>query len=125
MNANIRMQRGTALHVGGGLKAASNRMLDAVARFEHGETVREDHVTFADWAALFSILTPKRYELLRHVHRHPEKSIRALARALDRDFRRVHDDVRALADAGLLEVDDAGVRAEYEAIEVAPARIAI
>ena len=81
MNANIRMQRGTALHVGGGLKAASNRMLDAVARFEHGETVREDHVTFADWAALFSILTPKRYELLRHVHRHPEKSIRALARA--------------------------------------------
>ncbi|MBV9115923.1 MAG: hypothetical protein JOY63_01010, partial [Acetobacteraceae bacterium] len=42
---------------------------------------------------------------------------RALARALDRDFKRVHEDVKALVGAGLLEQDAEGLRAEYERIE--------
>ncbi|MGA9866973.1 MAG: hypothetical protein WBQ75_11110 [Acetobacteraceae bacterium] len=124
MSANVKLES-VKVHIGGGLEDASERMLDAVARFERGESVEENHVSFESWAALFSTLTPKRYELLRHVHQHPEKSIRSLARALDRDFRRVHEDVRALADAGLLEVDEQGLRAEYEAIEVPLTKIAL
>ena len=65
------------------------------------------------------MLTPKRYELLQHIHRHPEPSVRALSRALDRDFKRVYEDVKALVEAGLLEYDAEGLRAEYETIDTA------
>ena len=81
MSAHVRMDR-TKVHAGSGLADASERMLDAVARFERGESVEENHVSFKSWAALFSILTLKRYDLLRHVHQHPEKSIRSLARSI-------------------------------------------
>jgi predicted transcriptional regulator len=42
-----------------------------------------------------------------------------LARVLDRDFKRVYEDVKALVDAGLLEQDADGLRAEYKRIETA------
>jgi predicted transcriptional regulator len=64
------------------------------------------------------ILSPKRLELLRHLHRQPARSIRALALALGRDYRRVHDDVEALEGAGLLDRDAGGLRAEYGAFDV-------
>jgi len=56
---------------------------------------------------------------LRYVHKHPAASIRALAQALDRDYRRVHDDVEALAEAGLLirAEEGTGVTAPFDAIE--------
>lgn len=51
--------------------------------------------------------SPKRLELLRHLHRNPVRTIRALATALGRDYHRVHEDVDALEAAGLLERDKA------------------
>ena len=50
--------------------------------------------------------------------------MRALAAALDRNYRRVRDDVEALAEAGLLEQagEGTGVTAFFDAIE---ARIAL
>jgi len=48
--------------------------------------------------------------------------VRALAKALGRDYRNVHADVQALMAAGLLDTADGGVRADYDAIET---RIAI
>ena len=39
---------------------------------------------------LSKVLTGERYRLLKHVHAHPEPSISALARALGRQYRRVH-----------------------------------
>jgi predicted transcriptional regulator len=56
--------------------------------------------------------------LLRHLHRHPAKHIRALASSLGRDYRRVHEDVEVLEAAGLLERDKEGVRAGYDAFDV-------
>ena len=109
----------TKVHVGGSLRDAADCILADVARFERGEDVNERHITFENWQALFAVLTPKRYELLQHVHEHPEPSVRALARALDRDFKRVYEDVKALVDAGLLEHDADGLRAEYDRIETA------
>jgi len=44
-------------------------------------------------------------------------SIRALAKALGRDYSNVHADVQALAAAGLLDTAGGGVRADYDAIE--------
>jgi predicted transcriptional regulator len=49
-------------------------------------------------------------------------SIRALAKALGRDYSNVHADVQALTGAGLLDASSGGVRADYDAIET---RIAI
>jgi hypothetical protein len=47
------------------------------------------------------------------------RSVLALARALGRDYKRVHEDVEALVAAGLLDRNDAGLRADYDAIQIA------
>jgi predicted transcriptional regulator len=85
---------------------------------ERGESVNEKHVSFATWETMVRVLSPRRLELLRHVHQHPAKNIRVLAQALHRDYRRVHEDVEALEAAGLLDRDKAGLRAEYDAFDV-------
>jgi predicted transcriptional regulator len=56
----------------------------------------ERHVGFESWEAMVWTLSPKRLELLPHVHRHPAKNIRARAAELGRDYRRVHEDAEAL-----------------------------
>ena len=108
---------------GGGFKEeASQRFIDAWHRAERGETFHERHLAFESWEALTRVLTGNRMELLHYVRRHEVASIRALAKALGRDYSTVHADVRALAAAGLLDITGDGVRADYDAIET---RIAI
>jgi predicted transcriptional regulator len=60
-------------------------------------------------------MTANRLELLRQVHRTPTRSVLAVARSLGRDYKRVHEDVEALFAAALLDRDEAGLRAEFEA----------
>ena len=111
------------LTVGGEVeKEASQRFVDAWHRAERGEALKERHLAFESWDALARVLTGKRVELLRYVRRNNVTSIRALAKALDRDYSNVHADVKALAGAGLLEATPRGVRADYDSIET---RIAI
>ena len=62
---------------------------------------------------LARVLTGKRLELLRYLHRHPARSIAELARALGRDYKQVHADVQALAAAGLIDRTPGGLRADY------------
>ena len=104
------------IHVGGPFADSKHRVLDAVARAKAGETVCEDHVTFVSWDALAKVMTPKRLDLLRRLHRHPETTVAALARSLKRDYKRVHEDVEALSVAGLIERSDGGLRADYDEI---------
>lgn len=87
-------------------------------RMKRGEEVHDKHVSFETWETMVRVLSPKRLELLRHLHRDPAKSIRALALALGRNYRRVHEDVEALVSAGLLDRDKDGLRAEYDAFDV-------
>ena len=63
------------------------------------------------------MLTNKRMELLRYVRRHKVASVRALAKALRRDYSNVHADVQALTGAGLLDVGEGVLRADYDSIE--------
>jgi predicted transcriptional regulator len=106
------------LTVGGDLKEdVSRRAIDAWHRAERGETFHERHLAFENWNALARVLTVKRMELLSYVRRNHVASIRALAKALDRDYSNVHADVKALAGAGLLDATSRGVRADYDAIE--------
>jgi predicted transcriptional regulator len=104
--------------VGGAMEdEASRQFVDAWHRAERGETFHERHLAFESWDALARVLTGKRMELLRYVRRHNVTSVRALAKALERDYSNVHADVQALAAAGLLDATGGGVRADYDTIE--------
>lgn len=104
--------------VGGDVEAdATRRFVDAWRRAERGERFRERHVAFESFETLSKVLTGKRLELLRHIRAHKAGSVRALAKALGRDYRNVHADVRALVNAGLVEATDAGLAADYDTIE--------
>ena len=107
------------IHVGGTFADTEQRVLDAVARHERGEDVAETHLTFENWQTFARVMTANRLELLRHVHRAPPRSVLALARALGRDYKRVHEDVEALVAAGLLDRHANGLRADYDAIRIA------
>ncbi|WP_207462714.1 helix-turn-helix domain-containing protein [Azospirillum sp. SYSU D00513] len=90
------------------LERAGAELVAAWKATEAGESVEAtDRLLFESWEALCAVLTPKRYELLRHLHRAPVRSIRALARELGRDVKRVHEDVTALEELGLIERDQA------------------
>lgn len=88
------------------LEQAGAEVVAAWKAAEAGQRVEPtDHLYFENWGALCAILTPKRYELLRNLRRASADSIRALARALGRDVKRVHADVTALEELGLLNRD--------------------
>ncbi|QND51624.1 transcriptional regulator [Phyllobacterium sp. 628] len=73
--------------------------------------------TFSSPAQLFSVITPKRWQLIEHLQKIGPSSIRGLARSLERDVKRVHDDVSALIDWGLIErTDDAKVCVPFDII---------
>jgi len=103
--------------VGGTFDDAAKRFVNVFERASRGEKVEaQDNVAFASWAALSAVMTDKRHELLRHLHAHPTASIRALARDLGRDYKRVHADVAALVEVGLVEKDGRTLRVDYEEI---------
>lgn len=106
----------TKVIIGGSLEEDAAAFLDAWRRAEQGAEVDEASLAFESWEALAAIMTGERYRLMRHVHAHPEPSVSALARALGRQYRRVHADVAALEAAGLLDRSDGKVRATVDRI---------
>lgn len=114
---------GVKITVGGDMEAdASRRFIEVWHRAERGETFQERNLAFESWDALARVLTIRRIELLRYVRRHQLGSVRALAKALGRDYSNVHADVQALTAAGLLDASGRGLRADYDTIET---RVAI
>jgi predicted transcriptional regulator len=114
-------ERELQVHIGDSLDDMGRRFVDAWRRAERGELTErnaERHVGFETFETFSRVMTPRRLELLRHVHRHRARSIRALAIALGRDYRRVHQDVEALVQAGLLDRDEEGLHADYETLKM-------
>jgi predicted transcriptional regulator len=104
--------------VGGAIEdEAALRFVDAWHRAKRGDSFRERNLAFESWDALARILTGKRMKLLGYVRRHKVASVRALAKALGRDYSNVHADVQALTAAGLLDASEGSLRADYDAIE--------
>lgn len=102
--------------VGRTAEDVAESFLDAVRRAERGQASCERVLSFESWEGLAAVMTGERYRLLRHLHAHPEPSVSALARALGRQYRRVHADVAALENAGLLARDEGEVRTTADAI---------
>lgn len=77
------------------------RALDAGARPD-----LPSRLSFRTMEQLLGVLTPGRWLLIERLHREGPMSIRALARALGRDYRGVHADVGALIAHDLVARDE-------------------
>ena len=67
-----------------------------------------EHFEIESPAALFRTITPKRWELIEMLQLSGPLGVRALARALGRHVKRVHEDAHKLVEIGLVEKDAAG-----------------
>ncbi len=85
----------------------------------------EEVISVSSWEVLGRILSPPRLQILTVVPSLKPKSISALAKAMQKDFKNVYSDVKFLADLGLLELREEGRRktlvpiAKFEGIELA------
>jgi predicted transcriptional regulator len=76
------------------------------------------HITFASPELLFSLMTAKRWQIVRAMAGAGPLSIREVARRVGRDVKAVHGDVQALLAAGILQKTDGYVVFPYEAVHV-------
>ncbi len=74
------------------------RALNAVRNGYNGE-----YITFSTPDQLFTALPPKRWILIEKLQQLGPSSLRGLARAIGRDVKRVHEDVTALLEDGIIE----------------------
>ncbi len=84
-------------------RAAQERIRQDFLRAVHGGEEQGAHFSFQSPAALFRVLTPKRWQLIEKLQSTGPTSARGLARLLGRDVHRVHDDACALIEFGLIE----------------------
>lgn len=90
-------------------EAVLNEMVEGfVGAWKNGAADPSAVFTFSSPAQLFSVITPKRWELIERLQKIGPSSIRGLARSLGRDVKRVHDDVTALLIWGLIERNGQG-----------------
>lgn len=78
----------------------------------------QDHAfSFSSPEQLFTVLTPKRWTLIETLQKSGASLYRALALALSRDVKRVHEDVAPLIDWGFVETNDEGrIHVPYDVI---------
>lgn len=96
------------------LKDASSAWKQASA----GATDIVPNIGFGSPSELFTAITDKRLELLRHVAKQEGLNIHQLAQALGRDYKNVHTDVKALEELGLLERDEGKLTAPFDEIDI-------
>ncbi len=84
----------------GALRQASRR---AGARTYQGEWLN-----FETPAAFFGHMTERRWALVRALQGEGDISLRELARRVERDVKRVHEDVQELLELGLVERGEGG-----------------
>ena len=85
------------------------RFIDAWQQAEQErDTGTKVHLNFEDFSILLTNITPERLELLKTLRQQGPMSVRALAKALARDYKNVHADSRALEEGGLLQHTETG-----------------
>ena len=100
-------------------KESYQRFIEAWHQAESGELADvEVHLNFEDLETLVSVLTAKRLELLKTLRKQGPMSVRALAKALERDYKNVHVDTAALEAVNLIQRNDDGkVLAPWDVID--------
>ena len=93
--------------------------LRAAAQVTKAGTYQGEVLNFETPAQFFGQLTEKRWDIVRAAQGKGELSVRELARLVDRDVKRVHEDVVTLAELGLLErTDSGGVICPYTSMHI-------
>ncbi|MGH8587578.1 MAG: hypothetical protein ACREWE_15815 [Gammaproteobacteria bacterium] len=94
----------------GSVEKAAREITEAWHRAGRGETPLEPmaKILFTDLETLLRTLTPRRFELLKQLRETGSTSIRALSKALGRDYKNVHTDVVELVRLGLIERTEEG-----------------
>lgn len=100
-------------------KESYQRFIDAWHKAESGDVSDvEIHLNFEDLETLISVLTTKRLELLKTLKKQGPMSVRALSKALERDYKNVHVDTAALEAVNLIQRDAEGqVLAPWDVID--------
>lgn len=76
-------------------------------------------ISFPTVEGLWTVLTPRRWALIKALAGQEPMSLRAVARLLDRDVKNTHSDVHALLSAGILNrTDDERIVFPYDAVHV-------
>jgi predicted transcriptional regulator len=90
---------------------AAREITVAWHRAERGEAPLEPiaKILFTDLETLLRMLTPRRFALLKQLRETGSTSIRALSKALGRDYKNVHMDVIELTRIGLIERTEEGL----------------
>ena len=91
----------------------------AVGVAAKADTYQCEVLNFETPAQFFGQLSAKRWDIVRSAQGKGEMSVRELARVVDRDVKRVHDDIVILAELGLLErTEGGGVSCTYTSIHI-------
>lgn len=85
----------------------------ASARSYQGEVLN-----FESPGAFFGRMTERRWALVRALQGQGEISLRELARRVERDVKRVHEDVQELLELGLVERGDGGVVCPFATVHI-------
>lgn len=87
------------------LKQLKQETMEAFKRADVGLAGREpvNRLYFTDQATLFSCLSPKRWEIMKFIHKNGPISIKKLAASLQRDYKNVYDDVQQLCRVDLIK----------------------
>ena len=86
------------------------RFVETWHKAESGEIGQaEIHLNFENFSTLASVLTPRRFELMKALRQKGGLSIRALSKLLRRDYKNVHTDVSVLVDVGLIQRSEKGL----------------
>lgn len=94
------------------MQASAARFLDA---WNKGEYAGE-YLTFTSPGMFFDVINSRRWDLVVKLQKLGKTSIRELARQVQRDVRRVHDDIKILIEHNIVEQDAGGVYVPFDAI---------
>ena len=93
--------------------------LRAMAKSAQADNYQGEMLNFESPAHFFGRLSEKRWEIVRVAQGKGELSVRELARAVERDVKRVHEDVVILAEMGILErTASGGVLCPYTSMHI-------
>jgi predicted transcriptional regulator len=91
----------------------------AVSVAAKADTYQGEVLNFETPAQFFGQLSEKRWDIVRAAQGKGEMSVRELARVVDRDVKRVHDDILILAQLGLLErTQSGGIHCPYATLHI-------
>lgn len=93
--------------------------LRQTARRAQAATYQGEVLNFESPSAFFSRLTERRWALVYALQSQGEMALRELARRVERDVKRVHQDIHALIELGLVEHGaGGGVRCPFADIHI-------